>query len=113
MRRAVFIMFVAMSLIPAGDSAGKVLTQQLGVAPLFVAWSRFAVGAVIVLPFVPRGAWRLLRDWRIWVRAATLAAGISAIQTALRTEQIATVFAAFFIGPLISYVLAAVFLARP
>lgn len=110
MRRAVFIMFVAMSLIPAGDSAGKVLTQQLGVAPLFVAWSRFAVGAVIVLPFVPRGAWRLLRDWRIWVRAATLAAGISAIQTALRTEQIATVFAAFFIGPLISYVLAAVFL---
>ena len=110
MNRAVLIMFVAMSLIPAGDSAGKILTQNLGVAPLFVAWSRFAVGALLVLPFAPRGAWRLLRDWRIWLRAAMLAVGISAIQTALRTEDIATVFAAFFIGPLISYVLAVLFL---
>ena len=65
MQRAVLIMFVAMSLIPAGDSAGKLLTSTLGVAPVFVAWSRFALGALMVLPFLSRGAVRLFRDWRI------------------------------------------------
>ncbi|QUJ76651.1 DMT family transporter [Sulfitobacter albidus] len=110
MHRAVLIMFVAMSLIPAGDSAGKLLSGTLGVAPIFVAWSRFAIGMVCLIPFVPHDAYGLLRDWRIWVRAATLAAGISCIQVALSTEEIATVFAAFFVGPLVSYVLAVIFL---
>ena len=109
MQRAVLIMFVAMSLIPAGDAAGKILSSQLGVAPLFVAWSRFVLGAILVLPFMPTGTIKLMRDWRIWVRAAILACGISSIQTALQSTDIATVFAAFFIGPMFSYVLAAVF----
>jgi drug/metabolite transporter (DMT)-like permease len=113
MQRAILIMFLAMSLIPAGDSAGKLLTGTHATAPIFVAWSRFAIGTLLVLPFVPRSAWGLLRNWRIWVRAATLATGISCIQTALHLEDIATVFAAFFIGPLISYVLAAIFLREP
>ena len=113
MQRAVLIMFLAMSLIPAGDSAGKLMSGTYGIAPIFVAWSRFALGALLVLPFAPRSAWGLLRDWRIWLRAGVLALGISCIQTALQTEEIATVFAAFFIGPLISYVLAALFLREP
>jgi len=113
MQRAVLIMFVAMSMIPAGDSAGKLLTGAFGVSPIFVAWSRFALGALMVLPFVPRNAWGLLRDWRIWLRAGVLAAGISCIQMALQIEEIATVFAAFFIGPLVSYVLAVIFLREP
>ena len=113
MQRAVIIMFLAMSLIPLGDSAGKVLTGSHEAAPIFVAWSRFAIGTLLLLPFAPRGTWNLLRNWRIWVRAFTLAGGISCIQMALRVEEIATVFAAFFIGPLISYVLAAVFLREP
>jgi drug/metabolite transporter (DMT)-like permease len=110
MQRAVFIMFIAMSLIPAGDTAGKLLSSQLSVAPLFVAWSRFVLGAVLVLPFMPAGTMRLLRNWRIWVRAAILACGISFMQKALQTTDIATVFAAFFIGPMFSFVLAAIFL---
>jgi len=113
MQRAVLIMFLAMSLIPAGDSAGKLMSGTYGVAPIFVAWSRFALGALLVLPFAPLSAWGLLRDWRIWLRAGVLALGISCIQTALQTEEIATVFAAFFIGPLISYVLAVIFLREP
>lgn len=113
MQRAVLIMFVAMSLIPAGDAAGKLLSSQLGVAPLFVAWSRFVLGALLVLPFMPTGTMRLLRDWRIWLRAAVLACGISSIQMALQSAEIATVFAAFFIGPMFSYVLAAAFLKEP
>ncbi|MEQ6204582.1 DMT family transporter [Sulfitobacter sp. HNIBRBA2951] len=113
MQRAVLIMFLAMSMIPAGDSAGKLLSGTYAVAPLFVAWSRFAIGALLIAPFAPRSAWGLLRDWRIWLRACVLAAGISCIQTALQTEEIATVFAAFFIGPLVSYVLAVIFLREP
>ncbi|MGJ8546458.1 MAG: DMT family transporter [Sulfitobacter sp.] len=113
MQRAVFIMLIAMSLIPAGDTAGKLLTGQWGAAPVFVAWSRFAIGTVLVLPFVPRRTWALFRDWRIWLRAAILAAGITCIQTALQTAPVADVFAAFFIGPILSYVLAAVFLREP
>ncbi|UWR22040.1 DMT family transporter [Sulfitobacter sp. S190] len=110
MQRAVLIMFIAMSLIPAGDSAGKLLTTTGMAEPAFIAWSRFAIGALAVLPFIKRNTWGLLADWRIWMRAATLACGISLIQMSLQTEPIATVFAAFFVGPLVSYILAAIFL---
>ncbi|MEX3314238.1 DMT family transporter [Sulfitobacter sp. PS-8MA] len=110
MQRAIPIMFIAMSLIPAGDSAGKILTGSLGVAPVFVAWSRFAIGTLLVLPFLSPGSWALMRDGRLWLRAGTLAAGITCIQTALQTEALANVFAAFFIGPMFSYLLAALFL---
>jgi drug/metabolite transporter (DMT)-like permease len=113
MHRAILVMFVAMSLIPAGDSAGKLMTSTMGVAPVFVAWSRFALGMLMVLPFVPRAAFGLFRDWRIWLRAGALAGGITCIQTALQTADVANVFAAFFIGPMFSYVLAAVFLREP
>ncbi|APE44629.1 hypothetical protein BOO69_15335 [Sulfitobacter alexandrii] len=110
MQRAIPIMFIAMSLIPGGDSAGKLLTSGMGVSPLFVAWSRFAIGTALLLPFLPAGSGALLRNWRIWVRAVSLALGITCIQTALQTVDVATAFAAFFIGPIISYVLAVVFL---
>lgn len=113
MQRAVLIMLVAMSLIPAGDSAGKLLSTSFGVSPLFVAWSRFTLGALLVAPFMPAGSMALLRDWRIWVRAGVLACGITCIQIAVSTTGIATVFAAFFIGPIFSYVLAMIFLREP
>ncbi|MBD3665897.1 DMT family transporter [Sulfitobacter aestuariivivens] len=113
MQRAILIMFVAMSLIPAGDSAGKLLSGGQGVAPVFVAWSRFALGTLLVLPFLKTGMGPLFRDWRIWARAIILAGGITSIQTALQTADVATVFAAFFVGPIFSYVLAAIFLREP
>ena len=113
MQSAVLIMLLAMSLIPAGDSAGKLLSGSYGVSPLFVAWSRFAIGALMVLPFAPSGSFALLRDWRIWVRAGVLACGITCIQIAVSTTGIATVFAAFFVGPVFSYVLAMIFLREP
>ncbi|MEP5732175.1 MAG: DMT family transporter [Sulfitobacter sp.] len=113
MHRAVLIMFVAMSLIPAGDSAGKWMSNEMGVAPVFVAWSRFALGTVLVLPFLTHDTLKLFRDWRVWLRAAALAGGITCVQIALQTADVATVFAAFFIGPMFSYVLAATFLREP
>jgi drug/metabolite transporter (DMT)-like permease len=100
-------MLLAMTLIPAGDTAGKLLGAA-GVAPVFTAWSRFALGALMVLPFVLHlSPLRLLRDWRVWLRGLLLAGGILSILTALRTEPIANVFGAFFVGPILAYGLSA------
>lgn len=110
---SVALMFVAMSLIPLGDTAGKLLTGGHGASPFFVAFSRFAVGAaMIALILGGRVQWALYRDWRVWMRAGLIAAGIASILTALQTEDIATVFGAFFIGPIFSYVLSVVFLGE-
>lgn len=51
-----------------------------------------------------------LRDRRVLVRGAFITCGICCILTALRTEPIANVFGAFFVGPIVSYVLAILFL---
>ena len=109
--RAVVLMVVAMSCIVAGDTAGKLLTQA-GFAPVFVAWSRFAVAAVVLAPLcgVKRGEWAAFADWRVILRAALVAGGIASILTAFRTVPLADAFAAFFIGPVVSYVLSILFL---
>ena len=59
------ITFVAVSLVVFGDTAGKLLTAQ-GVAPGLVAWSRFALAALL-LPFVRirKTDLLMLRDWRV------------------------------------------------
>lgn len=111
MTRAAVIMFLAMSLIPAGDAAGKLLLA-MGIAPGFVAWSRFLLGALMVAPFFGREGLALLLDWRIWLRGSLIACGIWSIQTALQTAPLGDVFAAFFIGPIFSYVLAGLFLGE-
>ncbi|WP_291736457.1 EamA family transporter, partial [Leisingera sp. F5] len=103
-------MFVAMSMIPAGDLCGKLLTGGGLATPAFVAWSRFAIGTALILPFVPRRAYALLGDWRLWLRAGLLTGGIFSIQLALTTEPLANVFAAFFVGPMVSYVLSVLLL---
>ncbi|WP_224813736.1 DMT family transporter [Hasllibacter sp. MH4015] len=112
--RALPLMLVAMAFIPAGDSAGKLLTDELGVAPVFVAWTRFALGALMIAPF----AWsatqaRLFTDWRVWLRALMLVGGITSILTALGTEPVANVFGAFFVGPIVSWLLSVWLLREP
>ncbi len=106
--RAAAIMSAGMMFIPIGDTAGKVLTAS-GVAPIFVAWSRFALGAVMVFAIMGGRAFdlRVFRDWRYWLRACLITIAVSSILTALKTEPIANVFAAFFVGPILSYFLSA------
>lgn len=102
---AALIMSLGMLLIPFGDTAGKMMTSA-GVHPFFVAWTRYAVAVPLLLPFVWHAdAARLLRNWRIWLRAAIQSMTIATILTALSTEPIANVFGAFFLGPMISYLL--------
>lgn len=107
------LVFTAVTCVVIGDTAGKLLTSS-GVDPLLVAWSRFAVAALVLLPFsgLTRAELRLFADWRLFLRAGLVAGGIACILTALRTEPIADVFGAFFIGPIVSYALAVVLLGE-
>ena len=107
------LVFLAVSLVVLGDTAGKLLTAD-GVHPLTVAWSRFAIACLLLLPFsgVRRHELRALLDWRLWLRGGCITAGICCILTALKTEPIANVFGAFFIGPGVSYLLAVLFLGE-
>lgn len=105
------LVFVAVTLIVLGDTAGKLLTAG-GIAPGFIAWTRFAVAAVLLAPFMGLGRADsvALRDPLVWLRAALICGGIVSILTALQTAPMADAFGAFFIGPLVSTVLAIIFL---
>lgn len=109
--RLIGLVFAAVSLVVLGDTAGKLLTSG-GVDPFLVAWSRFALAALALLPFSGLRRTELpdLLDRRVLIRGLFIACGISSILTALKTEPIANVFGAFFIGPVVSYVLAVLFL---
>ena len=111
--RLVGVMFIAVTLVVLGDTAGKLLTSG-GVDPFVVAWSRFTLAALALLPFSGLARQELpnLLNWRVLIRAAFITGGICSILTALKTEPIANVFGAFFVGPIVSYVLAIVFLGE-
>jgi len=115
MLRAALLMILAMSLIPLGDSAGKLLTTRHGASPVFVAWSRFAIGALLLVPFLERRHYdaRALVDGRAVFRGLLIVGGIVSILTALRTEPLPNVFGAFFAGPILSFVLSALLLREP
>jgi drug/metabolite transporter (DMT)-like permease len=110
MWRAILFMLIGMMLIPTGDAASKLLSNTHGYHPFFITWARFAVGSLLVLPFIPRRCFKVFRNPVAWGRGLLLAVGISVITFAVALEDLADVFAVFFIGPIISYILAAIFL---
>lgn len=105
------IMLLSMSMIVGGDVAAKVLSQG-GVSPIFTAWTRFAIAALVLLPFcgLTRSDAPALRDPRVWLRAVLIMVGICLILTALRTEPVANTFGAFFVGPIVAFALSALLL---
>lgn len=105
------VMLLAMTLIVGGDSAATVLSRD-GIDPIFTAWTRFALAGAILLPFcgLTRADAPGLRDARVWLRALLIVGGICCILTALRTEQVADTFGAFFIGPIVAFILSALLL---
>jgi len=113
MLKIALMVFSAVTFVVLGDAAGKTLTSG-GVNPLTVAWSRFLIAAVLILPFsgIRLSELRAFTDWRVILRGVLITGGISSMLTALKTEPIANVFGAFFIGPVVSYLLAIVFLGE-
>lgn len=105
MVRAALIMCVGMSLIPLGDAAGKLLVGTHGIEPAFVGWSRFLLGAALLLPLALRVMERRhFTNWRLALRGGLVGLTVLCILSALRTESLPNVFAAFFVGPILSYV---------
>ena len=103
----------AMTLIVTGDVAGRLLTA-VGFAPFFVAWARFALAVIVLAPFcrLKREELSMLFHPPLILRACLIAAGVSCILTALKTEDLATVFGAFFVGPIVSFILSALLLGE-
>ena len=107
-------MLGAMALIPAGDAIAKHLLATTSHSAGFLAWTRFAVGAVLVVPF----AWSAFDARALGprflgqqlLRAALIAATIVLIITAVGKSPLPNVFGAFFVGPLVSLVLAVLWL---
>ena len=97
-------------LIPTGDAASKLLSNNYGFHPYFIAWARFALGSMLILPFISKNNLKVFRNPLAWVRGVLIAVGITAITVALSLESLTNVFAVFFVGPIISYILAVVFL---
>ena len=54
----------------------------------------------------------MLRDWRVLSRGCFISGGIFSILTALKTEPIANVYGAFFLGPIVSYGIAYFFMGE-
>ena len=111
MRTTILLVLLSMILIVGGDAAAKFLGTQ-GFDPVFLAWARFALAAVVVAPFAGLQKSNLTQviDWRILLRALLIVGGITCILTALKTEDMATVFGGFFVGPIVAYGLSAILL---
>ena len=98
-----------MTLIVGGDAAATLLTDA-GFPQSFVAWTRFALAALLLAPLcgLSRAEAKNFTDWRLYLRAALIVFAILSILTALKTEEMANVFAGFFVGPVVSYFLSAI-----
>lgn len=109
--KTALLVLLSVTLIVIGDTAGKELTR-LGFDPLFVACARFVIAVVVMLPFsgLQLKEIKYLITWPILFRSSVKAVGIICILTALKTEQMANVFGAFFIAPIIAFVLSATLL---
>jgi len=105
------VILLGMTFIPLGDTAGKLMMQQ-GISPLFVAWSRALIGALLLFPFSGLRLAEIthLFNWRIILRAILFVGAVTSILKGIETESLANIFGAFFIGPILSYFLAALLL---
>lgn len=108
------MMALGMLLIPVSDGIAKLLLGMTDYQPAFLAWSRFALGICVVAPVALmlgafRGlGWPFIRGQA--VRGALIAATITLIVTGAGKAPLADVFGAFFIGPVVATILAALLL---
>lgn len=105
------LMATATTLVVVGDAAGRMLSDA-GFSQFYVAWTRFLVATLILLPFsgLKKSELKHLLDWRIIIRSGLIAGAICCILSALKTEPMANAFGGFFISPIVSYILSALIL---
>lgn len=107
-------MTIGMTLIPIGDAIAKHISTLAPFSGGFLAWSRFVLGAVVLLPVVlHQGLFRQCQPgflWRQAVRGLAIALTLVFILTAVSRASLAEVFGAFFIGPVVATVLSVIWL---
>ena len=108
------LMIVAAMLIPLGDAVAKYAHVNLDVPISFMAWSRFALGAVLLAPFALAQNVRLreLLPLPVILRGLAITITVFLILQGAARAPLADVFGAFFIAPLISFGLAVVLLGE-
>lgn len=109
---AIWLMICGAALIPLGDAMAKFASQTYGVEITFMAWSRFAIAAVLLAPFALSLGVRPAHivTPAVIARGVTIAATVWLILQAALRIPIASVYGAFFIAPVLSFALAVLFL---
>ncbi len=114
--KAVLLMVVGMMFIPLGDSFAKLASHQTHYSAVTIAWARFALGAVLVMPIalffgqLPRLA---VRFWMTQlIRAGFLCGCIVLIIKAVSLLPFADAYGAFFIGPAMTTIFAHIILGE-
>lgn len=112
MAKGFLLMIAAAMLIPLGDAVAKFAHEAYAIPITFMAWSRFALGAVLLAPFALRSGvqTRDLLKWPVILRGCTIAATVWFILQGVVREPIANIYGAFFIAPVLSFVMAVIWL---
>jgi len=111
---AVGFMFLGMILIPVGDSLAKVVLSSTPYSPMLVAWVRFLIGGIVVLPFalsISSFNWKDVTFLKMQLlRSILIVLTVVTIIKAVGMSPLANVFGAFFVGPILSVVLSSLLL---
>lgn len=109
-------MALGMVLLPVGDAIAKHLSAVTLYSGAALAWSRFVVGALLVVPVAwSQGAFRGLGlgfVGRQTLRGCLIATGITCMIVALETVPLADAYGLFFIGPALAALLGVVLLGE-
>lgn len=107
-------MATAMLSFPLVDGLAKYLAQEA--SPYFIAWARYAVASLVVLPFAVRlHGWRLFPRERLgshFLRTAFLVVAMTLFYLSMVRVPLATTFSAYFVGPIIAAALSVVLLGE-
>ncbi|WP_223475046.1 DMT family transporter [Oricola indica] len=109
--RGIALMTVAMLTIPAVDGIAKYLSADY--SPLFVAWARYAVACLAVLPVAVAMHGKQVfprRDRPAHaLRTLFLVSSMTLYFLAIARIELATAITAFFVGPIVAVVLSVAF----
>ncbi len=108
------LMATAMLSFPLVDGLAKHLALEA--SPYFVAFARYAVASLVVLPFaLARHGWRLFPRERLgshFLRTAFLVVAMTLFYLSMVRVPLATTFSAYFVGPIIAAALSVVVLGE-
>ena len=114
MVKGALLLIAAALMIPFGDAVAKYAHLRYDVPMAFMAWSRFALGAILIAPFA---LWRGVRGrdmahGPVLARGVLIGLGVWFILQGAARAPLADVYGAFFIAPILSFVLAVLWLGE-